>query len=448
MGPHESARRRRAATPRFEPVISLPISREHVGLIRTVHWIWLCLGLSAFPAVWAHRPSDSWIQFNASDRHVTLRLDLALKDLDAVLGLDANDDGTLTWGELRRRESDLMQYVTQRLTLTNSDERMTWVPEPLRLVQHEEVVCASFNLNSISTKELRQLTLIYRCLFELDPQHRALVQADWANPATEGRSNGHFTGILSPAEPGMTLQVGPDACRSPNQPSPAPAPNHAFAQFFREGVHHIWTGYDHLLFLAALLLPSVVTRRRAIWEPAPAFRPVVVAVLQVVTSFTAAHSLTLALAAFGMARPPSRIIESAIAASVLYAALRNLRPGQRPGDIPVRHPNAPPSVWLGWRESPATIPFSFGLIHGFGFANALGELGLSGTGLAVPLIAFNLGVETGQLACVAVFLPVAYGLRATPFYRRGILPGGSLLIAAVAAAWLIDRSFNCGFMPF
>lgn len=429
-------------------MISLPIFRQHFGLIRTLHWIWLCLGLSVFPAVLAHRPSDSWIQLSAADHHVNLRLDLALKDLDSVLGLDANDDGNLTWGELRRRESELIQYVTQRLTLTNSDERMTWVPEPLRLVQHEEVVCASFTLNSTSPTARRQLTLIYRCLFELDPQHRALVQADWANPATEGGSTSHFTGILSPAEPGMTLRVGEASCPSTDPASPASVPPLGFKQFFEEGVHHIWTGYDHLLFLAALLLPSVVIRRRTGWEPAPAFRPVLITVLQVVTSFTGAHSLTLALAAFGMARPPSRIIESAIAASVLYAALRNLRPGQRTGDIPVRHHTAPPSLWLGWRESPATIPFSFGLIHGFGFANALGELGLSGTGLAVPLIAFNLGVEAGQLACVAVFLPVAFCLRATSFYRRGVLPGGSLVIAAVAVAWLIDRSFNCGFMPF
>ncbi len=441
----------------LHPVSSSLIPSKHLRPACFRSWSWLWLLLSWLPAARAHRPSDGWIQLTVVRQSVHLRLDLALKDLDAVLGLDANDDGNLTWAELRHREQDLIEYVTQRLTLTNSVERLTWVPEPLRLVPHEEILCASFAFTAVATNALRELTLTYRCLFELDPQHRALVQADWSGgtidrcqaAGTDQSSRAiHYTGLLSPAEPGVTFMIGPSAGPFGDTTTSAFSPSRAFQQFFAEGVHHIWTGYDHLLFLTALLLPSVLLRRGSGWEPAPALRPAVTKVLQVVTSFTAAHSLTLALAAFGVARPPSRIIESAIAASVLFAAVSNLWRRPATSDAPPFRSAGPKTGWMRWRSSPATIPFAFGLIHGFGFANALAELGLAGTGLAVPLIAFNLGVESGQLACVALFLPVAYALRATVFYRRGILPFGSVLIACVASAWFLDRVFNRGLMPF
>ena len=143
---------------------------------------------------------------------------------------------------------------------------------------------------------------------------------------------------------------------------------------------------------------------------------------KVVTAFTVAHSITLSLAALGVISLPSRLTESAIAASVVLAALNNV------------HPVVYGGRWI--------IAFAFGLIHGFGFASVLTDLGLPQGSLLLALVAFNLGVELGQLAIVAVFLPVAYALRDTRLYRLGILIGGSLLVAAIAAVWLIERAFN------
>ena len=144
---------------------------------------------------------------------------------------------------------------------------------------------------------------------------------------------------------------------------------------------------------------------------------------KVVTAFTVAHSITLSLAALGVISLPSRLIESAIAASVVLAALNNVRPVVYGGR------------WI--------IAFVFGLIHGFGFASVLTDLGLPQGSLLLALVAFNLGVELGQLAIVAVFLPVAYALRDTrALPARGVLIGGSLLVAAIAAVWLVERAFN------
>ena len=195
-----------------------------------------------------------------------------------------------------------------------------------------------------------------------------------------------------------------------------------FLSYGREGVWHIWIGYDHILFLLSLLLPAVLLRAARHWLPVARFRDAFWDVFKIVTSFTVAHSITLSLAALGVISLPSRLVESAIAASVVLAALNNLLPvvsGRR---------------WV--------VAFAFGLIHGFGFASVLAELGLPRDALVLALVGFNLGVEAGQLAIVAVFLPVIFWLRNTALYRRGILVGGSMLIMLLALVWLAERVFD------
>ena len=204
----------------------------------------------------------------------------------------------------------------------------------------------------------------------------------------------------------------------------------AFSQlgaFVRDGAHHIWSGFDHVLFLLALLLPAVLRREQGRWLPAPRAGPALAEVLKVVTAFTVAHSITLSLAALGVVSLPSRLVESCIAGSVVLAALNNVRPAVYRGR------------WL--------IAFFFGLIHGFGFASVLADLGLPQESLLIALVAFNIGVELGQLAIVTVFLPLAYRLRSTTFYRRGVLVVGSAVIVLVAGTWLIERAFNVRIIP-
>jgi hypothetical protein len=147
-----------------------------------------------------------------------------------------------------------------------------------------------------------------------------------------------------------------------------------------------------------------------------------VEVAKVVTAFTVAHSITLSLAALSVVVLPSRLVESGIALSVLLAALNNL------------HPVVANGRWIA--------AFGFGLLHGFGFAGALHDLGLPAGSLALSLFGFNLGVEAGQLAIVVVFLPLAFLLRSTWAYRRMLFAGGSVAIAAIAVVWLVERAFD------
>jgi hypothetical protein len=202
----------------------------------------------------------------------------------------------------------------------------------------------------------------------------------------------------------------------------APSRLRQFVDYLREGVWHIWIGYDHILFLLALLLPAVALRERGRWQAVPAFRPAFWSVLKIVTAFTVAHSITLTLATLGVISLPSRWVESTIAASVVIAALNNVFPL--------------------FRERRWVMAFLFGLIHGFGFASVLSDLGLPQDALVIALVGFNVGVEAGQLAIVAGFLPLIYFLRETWFYRRVLLSGGSILIAFLALVWFVERAFD------
>ena len=242
----------------------------------------------------------------------------------------------------------------------------------------------------------------YTLFADIDPQHRGLLNL---------RARGIVrTAVLDPQAPPQRFDLA-QANRWTQ-----------FVDYAREGVWHIWIGFDHILFLLSLLLPAVMTWRTARWQPVDDFRAALWDVFRIVTSFTVAHSITLSLAALHVVSLPSRLVESAIAASVVVAALNNLMPvvqGRR---------------WM--------VAFGFGLIHGFGFASVLAELGLPSDALLLALVGFNLGVEVGQLAIVALFLPLAYSLRRSPLYRRAVMAGGSVLIAGIAAIWLVERAFG------
>jgi hypothetical protein len=190
------------------------------------------------------------------------------------------------------------------------------------------------------------------------------------------------------------------------------------ASYVREGFRHILIGYDHILFLLALLLS--VTLRLA--RGGSDLRAALVDLTAVVSAFTVGHSITLALAALGVVDPPARLVESLIALSVVLAALNNV--------VPVVQRR----LWL--------IALCFGLIHGFGFAGVLRELGLPDHSLIVALFGFNLGVELGQLAVVGLFVPFILAIEWLHLYPRLVMRVGSSVVAAVALVWLIERAFD------
>jgi hypothetical protein len=196
---------------------------------------------------------------------------------------------------------------------------------------------------------------------------------------------------------------------------------------FSDGVGHILGGLDHLLFLVALMLPAVVERRGGRWAARNDLRAALLQVVWIATAFTVAHSITLGLASFGLVRVPASIIEPLIAATVLATALNNL--------------------WPIVTTRLALAAFGFGLVHGFGFAEVLAPLGLLPRDLAPALLAFNLGVEVGQLIVVVGAFALLALARRWSGYPRWILGGGTVGLALLAAAWVVERVSDAALLP-
>ena len=375
------------------------------GGLRWRHWIALCAALAA-GLLWggsalAHKASDSYLWLRVDGQEVSGQWDIALRDIEIALGLDADGDGEIRWGELRRRHDAISAWALSSLSVDRTGRcRMEVASHAVD--EHSDGAYAVLHLTGRCPGNSGPLGLDYRLLQEIDTLHRGLLKLN-----LEGVDH---TAVLVPGQ--VPPAFGSDA----------PGPLASMAAFLLQGVWHIWIGLDHILFLLALLLPAVLVRRDGRWVGVSGFGSAARDVVTVVTAFTAAHSITLSLAALGWVSLPSRWVESVIAASVVLAAANNLRPivaGRR---------------WV--------VAFGFGLIHGFGFASVLADLGLPAATLAWSLAGFNIGVELGQMAIVAAFLPLAYALRHTRLYLQVIFTGGSWAALVLAMLWLIQRAFD------
>ena len=366
----------------------------------------LGLALAGLAPAQAHKPSDSYLAISVSDDKVTGQWDIALRDLDFAIGLDGDGNGEITWGEVRAKHAEIAAYALARLAIRSDGAACSIEPGAQQIDDHTDgaYTVLPLAIRCAKTPERLAIAIDYSLFADLDPQHRGLLKLQ-----ALGQTR---TAVLGPQAPTQSFELK------------AVSRWAQFIAYAREGVWHIWIGFDHILFLLSLLLPAVLLwrgRQGQQWQPAETFRQAFVDVFKIVTAFTLAHSITLSLATLGFVSLPSRWVESAIAASVVLAALNN--------------------VWPLLHRRRWMVAFGFGLIHGFGFASVLVDLGLPREALALALVGFNLGVEVGQLAIVAVFLPLAFALRRTVFYRRAVMVGGSLLIAALAGVWLIERVF-------
>jgi len=348
----------------------------------------------------AHKASDAYLSLTVDEAHIEGSWDIALRDLELAVGIDANADGAITWGELRGQRAAVDAYALSHLRVSAGDSPCDARVASHRVDRHTDGAYAVLSLD-IACASAHAIALDYDLLFALDPQHRGLLRVTRAGATTSA--------VLSPAAPRFALSAPMSAWRT-------------FVDFAREGAWHIWIGIDHLLFLLCLLLPAVVRREEGRWRAVESSRSATLDVLLVVTAFAISHSIALALAALDVAALSSRWVESAIAASIVLAALDNLRPFLR----------AP--RWV--------IAFGFGLVHGLGFASVLSDLALPSGARALALLAFNAGVEVWQLAIVAAFLPLALTLRRSAAYPRLALAGGSAAVAGLACVWLWERAFG------
>ncbi len=376
-------------------------------MIRRSLWIGLIIGLSTTTA-YAHKPSDSYLRIDGDADRFQAEWDIAVRDLELLVGLDDDQDGQITWGELRRKQRAVAAHALNHLTVRSVNAKVPLRVTEMKVTRHSDGAYAVLLLEGDRSVASTPLDLEYDLLFDIDPTHRGLVLLQQRGATS--------TNIIGPDSPRVRLSIEEGSLLR------------AFAEYVGEGVWHIWIGFDHILFLISLLLPAVLVWKDRAWSGVESLRPACVSVLRIVTMFTLAHSITLWLSVMEYVQLPSQWVEATIALSIIITAMSNL------------FPRLPLS---GWK-----VAFAFGLIHGFGFANVLIDLGLSSGSLAVALLGFNVGVELGQIAIVLAFMPLAFMLRNTSLYRVAVLQAGSVIIALIAAIWFYERVFNAEILGF
>ena len=316
---------------------------------------------------------------------------LAVRDASQVAELDANHDGTVTQVEFARSRWQLEAAVGREVCIAADSKvrKAQFIHSHLDQNNNVEVRldfgATVFSSLEIQSKIIRSLPLGHRQYLEVQ----------------NSRGETTFEQLLSAATDRATVEMP-----RTNASMAGFEIVSSFTNFLTLGVKHILTGYDHLLFLLGLLVVA-----RGFFSS-----------LSIITSFTIAHSITLAAATFNLAHIPSRIVEPLIAASIVYVGIENLLRS----DVP---------------KARQLVTFGFGLIHGFGFASVLREMGIgAGTdGIALPLLSFNVGVELGQIMVAAVALPIIWKLRAKPVFIARWAPVCSAAVVLLGSFWFAER---------
>lgn len=346
----------------------------------------------------AHSVSTSYLNITVDKEHSRAEWRVSLRDLNLVVPLAEAGTSNAPDSTILAKLPSVSAYAFDHIELRQPSGLCSPTEPKLEILDDDAVL--RFNTGCPVTAS--EIAIRYDVLFDLDSKHIAYLNL------STGKTT--HTGVFNNSRRTISVELDNYAWWSP------------LTHYPWEGIWHIFIGLDHILFLLVLLLPAVLRRSGSEWHAAEKLRPTLVSVIRIVTAFTIAHSITLSLAALQLVYLPPRLIESVIAASVVVAALNNL------------FPFVERRAWV--------LTFGFGLIHGFGFASVLQDLGLPGQQLVVALLGFNLGVEIGQLAIVAAIMPLAFALRRKDFYVLVILRAGSCLVIAVAALWLFERAFD------
>lgn len=361
---------------------------------------WLCLlflYLNAGPLL-AHARNNAFLDLVQIQESVTGTLQLRLEDLPLIVDIDANRNNEITWGEIKQSRERIIDYVQNNLTLGYGDDECS-----LSLGEFQIQYLVGMNylyvpVDGVCSSVETQLNIKYSLLFEQDAAHRGLMKLTIAGEP--------LAFVFSPSQRTFSIEKDEDTARL------------YVLTFLEEGIWHIWTGFDHQLFLFALLIPLFGTGKNA---PAPAemkLKPVTIKVLKLVTGFTLGHSFTLIATSIYRPTFDPSVVEILIAASVVAAGINIL--------WPIFDKN-------NWR-----IAFAFGLLHGLGFASALSGLALPTDYFILCLLSFNLGVELGQLAILPC-IPLLLLLSKQSFYQSRALPTLAVLVISCSVWWTIER---------
>jgi len=379
-------------------------------LALTVATLFLVLGQVS--TAFGHTGNESYVYLDIYDNTVEGRVEFPINDLNEVLGTDfpTNADRALEAAEAEREL--LHEYTGEHLEL-REQEGGEW---PIVMGDIETLganggyIIVNFAVDKEFASVPRTFTVAYDGIMHAKPERNGLllIGTDWGS----GTFNNEAEELLrfTPEAPAQEVDLGGTSFWK------------GFTGVVVLGAEHIEIGSDHILFILALVLPSVLVFSRLVgWQPSASFGASLWRVLKIVTMFTVAHTITLTLGGLGIIEFPPVLVETVIAVSIILAALHNILP------IFVN------KEWI--------IAFVFGLFHGFGFAGLLSDLGLTQSRQFVSLLGFNVGIELGQAAIILMVFPALFIARRTRAYRPGMY-AASVLLIVVAAAWVLDRALG------
>ena len=347
-----------------------------------------------------HARNNAFIDLVQTADKLSGSLQLRLEDLPLIAAIDADRNQQLTWGEVKLARAELLKYVAEHLQLWQGNVSCTLGFGEFQIQQLAGGSYLFIPLDVSCSPVADALEIEYSLLFASDAAHRGLMKIE--------NSEAPAVFVFAPGQQKFSMD---ERSRS----------GFSYMQTFtEEGIWHIWTGYDHLLFLAALLVPLFGTAQASQQNSRNTIKPVVVKVMKLVTAFTVAHSITLIATSIYQPAFAPAMIETLIAVSVVIAGINIL--------VPMFDKSQ-------WR-----IAFCFGLLHGLGFATALSGLTLPAEYFIECLLSFNLGVELGQLAIILPCIPLLLLLGRQTYYRSLALPVMALAVISCSLWWTVERA--------
>lgn len=368
----------------------------NIKLILNAPCLFLLMFIGMSNQAFAHRPNDSKLSLNITATDIDGQALFQMDDLEWVLGIDDNRDKEVTWQEFRTHIPSIQQQFIDSIQITRNTAKCQFNSALTDIKQIADRTYAEFSLQSPCPSTDSQLTVEANYLTIVDPQHQLFLSLN---------NDGKTTSTLLTRSNKKLIIAGDIKLFD------------SIKAFVREGIWHIFTGYDHILFIMTLIFASLFG------IPVEQQKNSIKNLLLMISSFTIAHSVTLIASALDWIRIPSQWVESAIAATVIFAAL---------------------NVRMRWvAEKLWALTFSFGLIHGMGFANALRELSIPEQNFISSLVSFNIGVEIGQLVLVGISLPLLFLLAKNSFkWQQQSIKFATALIACFGIIWFIERVAN------
>jgi len=377
-------------------------------------------------SIYAHRTDRSLIYLRVYETAgIEGRFEIMATELDKYLGLDLGKHPTVEEVAVYREKIQAYLFGHSAFSSVYGNHKIIFTDEiSILYIDFGSFVAIHFRLDN-TEKIPDELEVTYAVFFDENPMQTNALGMEYNWKAGLINNEKIMALDFSPGQKTKTLDLTDTSIWK------------GFMAMVKQGAWHIWIGVDHILFLLALILPSVMQRKRETttpevkegiasksfwkWVPVLEFKPAFWYILKIVTFFTIAHTITLSLASLGVVNLPSRWVESIIAFSIGLAAYHNINP-----------------IFMGkeW-----VIAFVFGLFHGFGFATVLSELGFKGENLSLSLLGFNIGVELGQVVIILLIFPVLYFIRKSKVYPK-LLVWLSVLLIVISLYWLVERAFE------